>query len=199
MRVAALGLLLASLCFATLEHVYVDQRQDFANGKEFGSAGPYERITGWAVYDKARKVEMEYLKPRQPTQGNGALILLTGKSQTNPDLLQKGYILLRLKTSDPDAIRELISFLKYGGGPEPFLLGDQKRFVKRAIVAGDANTLGPILITNTNAESKLLFDGAIVTGSKPYAVPSGVKSIQAKSDLTGSVVELDGQLSQPAK
>ncbi|HYI96733.1 MAG TPA: hypothetical protein VEX68_24545 [Bryobacteraceae bacterium] len=199
MRAAALGLILATLCFATLEHVYVDQRQDIEKGKAFGSAGPYERITGWAVYDKTHKVEMEYLKPREPTQGNGALILLTGKSQVHPDLMQKGYIVLRMKTSDAAAIRELVSFLRYGGGPEAFLLGDQKRFVKRAIVAGDANTLEPILLTNTNGQNKLLFDGVVVVGSKPYSAPSGIKSVQAKADLTISVVELDGQLSQSAK
>ena len=129
----------------------------------------------------------------QPTQGNGALILLTGKSQANPDLMQKGYIVLRIKTSDAAAIRELVSFLRYGGGPEPFLLGDQKRFVKRAIVAGDANTLGPILLTNTNAESKLLFDGVIVTGSKTLlrAVRRQIDSGEERFDRPRSSNSMD--------
>jgi hypothetical protein len=199
MRVVAFGLFLAVVSFGALQHIYVDRREDVEKGKAFGAAGPYERITGWAIYEPQVKIEMEYLKPRQPTQGNGALVLLTGKSGTYPDLMQKGFILIRLQTGDAEAIREMISFLRYGGGPEAFLLGDQKRFVKRAIVVGDAATLESILPTNANAQNKRLFDGVIVTGSKPYRAPSDVRSIPAKSKLSESVLDLDAQLSPVAK
>jgi hypothetical protein len=182
-----------------LKHIYVDQRLDVEKGKAFGSAGPYERITGWAVYDPSVRVEMEYLKPRDPAKGNGALVLISGRTGSQGTLMQKGYTVLQVKTGDAAAVRELVSFLRYGGGPDAFLLGDQHHFLKRAVIAGDADTLESILLTNTDASKRRLFDGVVITGSKPYKAAGGLKSVQAKAQIGDAVVELDSQLGSPRK
>ena len=147
MRVVLLGLLGVALSFGTLNHIYIDQRQDVEKGKDFGAAGPYERIVASAVYQPEVKIEIEYIKPRNPAKGNGGLVLLTGKSGNPEPLMERGYSILHMKTGDAAAIREMVSFLRFGGGPEPFLLGDQKRFIKRAIAVGDAAALESILLT----------------------------------------------------
>jgi alpha/beta hydrolase family protein len=62
----------------------------------------------------------------------------------------------------PTAIRELISYLKYDGGP--MLLGDQRRFIKRAIAFGTSQS-GRFLRTflyygfNADEKNRKVFDG----------------------------------------
>lgn len=196
MRLIVVALAAAILCSAALKHLYVDQRQDVKNGQAFGSAGPYERIVAKAIYDSPVNATIECLKPRDPSKGNSGLVLLTGKSGMPEALMQRGYTLLRLNSADSAALRDLVSFLRYGGGPEGFLLGDQKRFLKRAILVGDAATVGAILSVNANAKNQQLIDGVVVMGSKGYQGPEGVKVLLAKSNLSAAegVVELDGQI-----
>jgi hypothetical protein len=199
MRVVAALLLAAAYCFGTLNHIYVDQRLDVEKAKDFGAAGPYERIVASAVYEPGVKIAMDYLKPRDPAKGNGAIVLLTGGSGNLQPLMHRGYTVLRMKTGDAAAIREMITFLRYGGGPDALLLGDQRRFLKRAILVGDPTTIESILLTNEDSKKRRLIDGLIVTGGKPFKAPSGVKSLAAKGALNDTVLELDAQLSAPSK
>ena len=189
----------AVLSFGALTHIYVDQRQDFEKGKEFGSAGPLERITAWAVYGPENKVPIDYVKPRMPDKANGALVLLTGKSAMPRPLLEQGYSVLRMDTSDPAAIRDLISYLRYGGEVPTFLLADQRRVIKRAILVGDAPAVEPILKSNTTAKNQPLFDGVVLTGNQEYTAPAGVKSTRAKSQIPSAVQELHTQLGAGSK
>lgn len=193
MAAVLLGAIVSS---AALQHLYIDQRTDVKGGQAFGAAGPYERITAKVVRDSPAKTSMEYLKPRDPSKGNGGLVLLTGKSGMPEALMQRGYTLLRLNSIDATTARELVSFLRYGGGPDAFLLGDQKRFLKRAILVGDAAAAESILSANTSDKGKQLIDGVVVMGSKGYTAPEGVKALLAKSSLSAAegVAELDGQL-----
>jgi hypothetical protein len=99
MRLILALLAAAALSPAALHRIYVDERTDVLNGQSFGSAGPYERITGRAHFlvdpdlpanriiadiDKAPrndegKVEFSadiyILKPRDPAKGNGTALL----------------------------------------------------------------------------------------------------------------------------
>jgi hypothetical protein len=67
----------------------------------------------------------------------------------------------------PTAVRDMISFLKYGGGPEPFTLGDQRRFLKRAYGFGISQS-GRFLRTflyygfNADEQNRKVFDGMLV-------------------------------------
>jgi hypothetical protein len=64
----------------------------------------------------------------------------------------------------PAAVRDFISFLKYGGGNSTALLGDQKAFIKRAIGFGTSQS-GRFLRTflydgfNADEKSRKVFDG----------------------------------------
>ncbi|MEJ7607819.1 MAG: hypothetical protein WKF37_16490 [Bryobacteraceae bacterium] len=64
------------------------------------------------------------------------MIYLAGKGPTDLALMEAGFTILRMTENNPAALRELISFLRYGG--KPFVLGDQRQFLKRFIAfAGD--------------------------------------------------------------
>lgn len=69
MRVVVFGLLAAACCFGTLNHIYVDQRPDIEKAKDFGAAGPYERIIASVVYEPAVKIATAYLRPRDSAKG----------------------------------------------------------------------------------------------------------------------------------
>jgi hypothetical protein len=64
----------------------------------------------------------------------------------------------------PAAIRDFISYLKYGGGSATSSLGDQRRFLKRAIGFGTSQS-GRFLRTflyygfNTDEKGRIVFDG----------------------------------------
>ncbi|MDX1981114.1 MAG: alpha/beta hydrolase domain-containing protein [Bryobacteraceae bacterium] len=64
----------------------------------------------------------------------------------------------------PAAIRDFVSFLKYGGGKATSLLGDQRRFLKRAIAFGSSQS-GRFLRTylyqgfNADERGRIVFDG----------------------------------------
>lgn len=199
MRVVLVVLLTAAFAFGTLNHIFVEQRLDVDKGRDVGAPGPYERIVASAVYEPSVKVGIDYLKPRDPAKGNGALVVLTGKAGDLQALMPRGYTVLQMKTGDAAAIREMVTFLRYGGGPDALLLGDQRRFLKRAILVGDPTTLESILLTNEDAKNRRLIDGIVISGGKPFKSPSGVKSVPAKRQLSESIVELDTQLSASSK
>lgn len=95
-----IALFLASALFApgALYRIYVNERTDVLDGRSFGNAGPYERITGRAHFridpslpankliadiDKAPRnadglvecyADFYMLKPRDPAKGNGTLV-----------------------------------------------------------------------------------------------------------------------------
>jgi hypothetical protein len=66
----------------------------------------------------------------------------------------------------PAAIRDFVSFLKHGGGKPTTLLGDQRRFLKRAIAFGSSQS-GRFLRTylyhgfNGDEQGRIVFDGAM--------------------------------------
>src|SRR5207249_3779890 len=66
----------------------------------------------------------------------------------------------------PAAIRDLISFLKYGGGSPVTVLADQRRFIKRAYAVGTSQS-GRFLRTflyygfNADENGKQVFDGVM--------------------------------------
>lgn len=92
------GTLLTPVCRAALDHVDLSDRTDVLAGKSFGKAGPYERLVGKAYFqvdprnpanaiiadvDKAPRnaaglvefsSDLYVLKPREPKNGNGAVI-----------------------------------------------------------------------------------------------------------------------------
>jgi hypothetical protein len=96
------SLLLPLICLplqARVVRVEITSRQDVLDGKRFGEAGPYERITGWIHFSVAvtnphnarivdlknsvnlRNGEVEFsanfvaLRPKDPHKGNGSLLL----------------------------------------------------------------------------------------------------------------------------
>ncbi|HYO82736.1 MAG TPA: alpha/beta hydrolase domain-containing protein [Bryobacteraceae bacterium] len=98
MRLLGLALGAAMLCPAELHRIYVEERTDVAEGRAFGAAGPYERITGRAHFrvdpnaaanrgiadvDRAPRnseglvefsADFHMLKPRDPARGNSTLL-----------------------------------------------------------------------------------------------------------------------------
>src|SRR4051794_17428678 len=98
MRFVALLACASVLCPAALQRIYVSERTDVLEGRAFGPAGPYERITGRAHFtvdpnlaanraivglDRAPRnsaglVEFSsdfyMLKPRDPAKGNGTVL-----------------------------------------------------------------------------------------------------------------------------
>ena len=102
-RLALIPLLYAAsfgvtACFGGLDHIELSDRTDVLDGKPFGKAGPYERLVGRAYFqvdpknpanaiivdvDKAPRnadgmvafsADLYVLKPRDPKNGNGAII-----------------------------------------------------------------------------------------------------------------------------
>src|SRR5258708_35161424 len=97
-RIFSLALCLVSAMHAGLLRIELSERSDVLGGKSFGTAGPYERLIGKAYFavdpklpanriicdiDKAPRNEnglVEFssdlyaLKPRDPKNGNGAVI-----------------------------------------------------------------------------------------------------------------------------
>ena len=99
MRLALLAVFATSFALAAVEVIHVKERTDVAEGKSFGSAGPYERITATvhfrldpklpqnskivdlslAPVDKDGFVrfsaDLLMYKPRDPSKGNGTAII----------------------------------------------------------------------------------------------------------------------------
>ena len=93
-----LALFYAGECFGALDYIELSDRTDVLAGKAFGSSGPYERLVGKAYFqvdpsnpansliadiDKAPRndkgmvefsADLYVLKPRDPKNGNGAII-----------------------------------------------------------------------------------------------------------------------------
>ncbi len=135
-----LGLLLfTALCFPAVETLYFDQRTDYEGGKSFGTAGPYERIVAKATFTGGAMSTVDVLKPRDPAKGNGTLVLLMAPGVPMASLVEGGFTILQVIPPTRDASRDMVAFLKYLGSP--FLLGDQKKFLKRAISIVPANVV----------------------------------------------------------
>jgi hypothetical protein len=133
MRILALLTCFAATAPATLHTLHVQERGDYAGGKQFGSAGVYERITAVGTNESGQTVAIEMIRPRDPALGTETLVVLSsgGDAELLP-LLQKGWHLVRIgNTQSADAIRDLLVFLRYGG--KPLLLSDSRRFVKRVV------------------------------------------------------------------
>ena len=133
MKVLALLLGLAAVSPAALKTLHVQERGDYAGGRAYSSAGVYERITAVGTNDGGQTVSIEMIRPRDPAKGNGTLIV-TGPGRTGSlePLLAKGFHVLRIERPESaDAIRDLLTFLRYGG--KPLLLSDSRQFVKRVI------------------------------------------------------------------
>lgn len=166
MRLAIAVLLATVLCFGQTRF-YVGERTDWENGRAYGNAGPYELITS-RVVTNAGEGQTEVLKPRDPAKGNGVLLVEINprsKRQYSDEELDRGTTFLRLMWKDPGTmqagVREVVLFLKLTGGP--FLLGDQRRFLKRVIYAGDRDWLQHFVAAGHNKDEKerALFDASM--------------------------------------
>lgn len=152
-----IGLLSAVACRSETRF-YVNQRTDYEKGKTFGNAGVYEFIDA-KVVTGAGQGRADVLKPRDPATGNGTFVLIvngSGKLQAPESTLNSGVTIVRLMWPDTKSLEsgvsEVVSFLRYDGGP--MLLGDQKRFLKRAIVLDDQPWVSAFLRSGKNADPK---------------------------------------------
>lgn len=147
MRVLLTGMLCCLGCVGAVSTLYVDERTDYKEGASFGKAGAYERITANATYGASKMTAwMEFLKPRDPALGNGTLLYVIGKGPDEKQLLEAGFSILRFKENKPEAVRDVVSYLRYGAD-SILLLSDQKRFQKRVIAFAsgpDAQTLATL-------------------------------------------------------
>jgi hypothetical protein len=156
-----MGLLFAAAALGAVESLYVDERTDYKDGKGLGPAGPYERITANATLTGGRQAFVEVLKPRDPARGNGTLLYLVEAGPSEQAMMEGGFTYLRVKGNDPAAVRDVVSFLRYGG--PGFLLTDQRRFLKRfiALASGkNATILGKFVEAgmNKNERGQPVFD-----------------------------------------
>ncbi len=159
MRIVLLTCLLGvwAACFGETRF-YVDQRLDWSKGQGFGQAGPYEYISARVVTD-AGEGRVELLKPRDPKYGNGTLELDVngkGKFGASNAVLETGVTLMRLSWPDASSMQsglaEVLNFMKYTGGP--MLLGDQRRFLKRAVLVENAPWVGEFVKSERNKDPK---------------------------------------------
>jgi len=167
MRIVLAGLLVLTACCFGETRFYVDQRGDYAGGKNFGAPGIYEFITTKVVTD-AGTGSAEVIKPRDPKLGNGTLILdVNGKGKLTPPegTLSTGVTIVRLTWPDAAslnaAVTEITDFLKYKGGP--MLLGDQRQFLKKAVAVDRGSWLAAFAKNGRNADAKgrVLLEGAL--------------------------------------
>jgi hypothetical protein len=157
MRIVLLSLLAALACGAETRF-YVDQRMDWSKGVEFGQAGPYEYISARVVTD-AGEGRVEMLKPRDPKFGNGMLELeVNGKGNfgASNKMLETGVTLMRLTWPNASTmqagVREIVNFLKFTGGP--MLLGDQRQFLKKAVLVDNGKWVDEFLASEKNKDPK---------------------------------------------
>lgn len=185
-----------------LNKLYVDERTDYRDGASFGNAGPYERITANAFYgtsDTAAHIEL--LKPREPAKGNGTLLYVIGRGPAEKALLEAGFSLLRMRKHDPNAVRDVVGFFRYGGGPGILLLTDQRRFQKRFVAfasGADVQQLAAMAPLNQDEKGRNVFDVFWVHDSeiKVNAVPGGAQVHVTKgSPLEALAIQLHNQLS----
>jgi hypothetical protein len=134
----------ALVCFAAaapaaLQTLHVQERGDYANARQFGEAGVYERITAIGTNEQGQTVSIEMIRPRDPAKGTQTLVVMgPGQTANLEPLMQKGMHLLRIENAQsPEAIRDLLGFLRYGG--KPLLLSDSRRFVKQVLAHVPAN------------------------------------------------------------
>src|SRR3954447_13126781 len=131
MRTVISSVLFAGMCLAALQTLHVIERTDYENGKAFGAAGPYERIVAKATYADGEVTTVAVLKPRDPAKGNGTLVVIASPDIPVPPLVDGGYTVLQVPDPNRSNVGDMIAFLRYDGSP--FLLGDQRRFLKRTI------------------------------------------------------------------
>lgn len=157
MRIVLLSLLAVLACGAETRF-YVDQRLDWSKGAAFGQAGPYEYISARVVTDVGEgRVEM--LKPRDPKFGNGTLELEVngkGKFGASDKMLETGVTLMRMTWTNASTLQasvaEIVNFLKFKGGP--MLLGDQRQFLKKAVLVDNAGWVDEFLRSGKNKDPK---------------------------------------------
>lgn len=160
-------------------HFYVEQRTDFHNGKAYGEAGPYELIVARTVTG-AGEGQLRYLKPRDPAKGSGTMLFVLEKTANitmpeDPSLYEAGYIFAAMTWPDEKSriagLKEVMNFLRVTGGP--MLLGDQPRFIKRAIVLDSGSWLPQFVSAGANKgdKDKRLFDGAWLVRAEPKPLP----------------------------
>lgn len=167
MRLMILGLLAAAACLADTRF-YVNDRGDFQNGQQFGKAGVYEFIVA-RLAAEAGEGWAEVLKPRDPALGNGTVVIKVnppkGKYAPPVEALNSGVTLITLTWKDAATLQagvaELVNFLKYKGGP--MLLGDQRRFLKRAVVVDNALWVAELVKSgrNKNDKGQVLIDALL--------------------------------------
>jgi hypothetical protein len=187
------------LASAALDNVYVENRTDYEKAKEYGTGGAYELLEGTVLVGGTR-IPFEYLKPRDPVKANGILLVTSGKmSARDNDLMLRGYTFLRMQTGDAAAIREFVSYLRYGAQIQTFVLADQRRFIKRAVFVGDAKSTESVVFTNADPKNRPYFDAAVVTGKKAnFTVPEKLTVLHAESKPADTIVRVETELKAPA-
>jgi hypothetical protein len=185
---------------AALDNVYVENRTDYQKGKDFGAGGAYEMLEGTVLVGGTR-IPFDYLKPRDPVKANGTLLVTSGKaSARDNNLIQRGYTFLRMQTGDAAAIREFVSYVRYGAPIQTFVLADQRRFIKRAVFVGDAKSVESVVFTNADPKNRPYFDAAVVTGKKAnFTVPEKLKVLHAESKPAETIMGLETQSNAPTK
>ena len=187
------GLLLTAYsAFGAVETLYLDTRTDYAAGKPFGTAGPYERIVAKATLTSGDVHVVDIVKPRDPAKGNGTLVLLDAPGVPLEAFTEGGYTVLQVPDGKRDAMLDMLAFLRYQGSP--FLLGDQKKFLKRTIVVAPdmaADHLRQELAAGTMVDEKRrpLFNAVVLLGKDAKGFEAtGVKIVPASRDTLPNVV-----------
>jgi hypothetical protein len=104
-----------------------------------------------------------------------------------------------MQTGDAAAIREFVSYLRYGAQIQTFVLADQRRFIKRAVFVGDAKSTESVVFTNADPKNRPYFDAAVVTGKKAnFAVPEKLTVLHAESKPADTIVRVETELKAPA-
>ncbi|MBC7928476.1 MAG: hypothetical protein H7039_22770 [Bryobacteraceae bacterium] len=156
-----------ALCCGAETKFYVDQRTDYEKAKEYGGAGPYELVLA-KVVTSSGEGRAEILKPRDPQKGNSTMVLeVNGKGRLSApeSALQAGSTIVRLTWPDTasrqSGIADVVSFLRYDGGP--MLMGDQRRFIKRVVAVDNGPWLGEFVASakNKDAKGRVLIEGAL--------------------------------------
>jgi hypothetical protein len=201
MRVLIASFLIAAAAPGALNKLYVDERTDYKDGASFAKAGPYERITANAFYGpNDATAHFEMLKPREPRNGNGTLLYIIGLGPNEQALLEAGFTILRMRKHSPEALRDVVSYLRFGR-PGILLLSDQRNYIKRAVAfasGGDVKQLAAMAPMTVDEQGRKAFDVLWAHDSqiKVEAVPNGAQvHITKGSPLEALAIQLHSQLS----